>query len=411
MPRFLLPLIPLAFLLVIDFYAFQGFRTALPHRIWHIAYWSISLLIYALFCYGMFSDFRTWQYQGKAYISGVFIMAFVFKFILIWFVAADDIFRLGKLVFRMFQNPASSDSGEAPLITRSEFISRIGLIVAGIPLSALIWGAIRNPYNYQVSRLSLAIPNLPDALVGTTILQVSDIHTGSFTAIAPIQKAIDLIKGLNADMVFFTGDLVNYRSVEALPYISMFSQIKAPLGVFSVKGNHDYGDYFDWDSPADKDKGNALMEQIHSDLGWDLLLNEHRIIEKNGHKIAVIGVENWSKNKRFSQYGNLPKAYAGCEDCGVKLLLSHDPSHWRGEVLPNFKDINAVFSGHTHGLQFGINFAGFKWSPVQYAYQEWKGLYSENQQHLYVNTGFGFVAYPGRVGFLPEITMFTLTKA
>lgn len=409
MPRFLLPLIPFAFLLAIDLYAYQGFRTALPHRAWHIAYWVLSLVIYGLFVYGMMNDFRTWQFQGKAYISGAFIIAFVFKFIFVWFVVADDFLRLGKLVFRWWQNPTPTGAGEP--IARSEFLTRLGLAIASIPLSALLWGAVRNPYNYQISRVTLPIPDLPDALIGTTIAQISDIHTGSFTAKTPLLRAVSMINELGADMIFFTGDLVNYRSVEALPYIPIFSQIKAPLGVFSVKGNHDYGDYFDWDTADDKAAGNALMEKIHADMGWDLLLNEHRIVEKNGHKIAVIGVENWSKNRRFSQYGNLPQAYTGCEDCSIKLLLSHDPSHWRGEVLPDFKDINAVFSGHTHGLQFGINFAGFKWSPVQYAYQEWKGLYTENQQHLYVNTGFGFVAYPGRVGFLPEITLFTLEKA
>lgn len=410
MPRFLLPLIPLAFFLLIDLYAFQGFRAAIPNRIAHIAYWLISLFIYTLFAYGVFNDFRTWQFQGKAYISGLFIVFFVFKFLFIWFVAVDDLLRLGKLIVRLFQNPTPTDTA-SEVISRSEFINRLGIIIAAIPFGAMVWGAVRNPYNYQLNRVTLPIPNLPDDLVGTSIAQISDIHTGSFTAMKPIQKAIDIINDLNADMVFFTGDLVNYRAVEALPYIDIFKQIKAKLGIFSVKGNHDYGDYFDWDSQADKDKGNALMAQIHRDLGWDLLLNEHRIIEKNGHKIAIIGVENWSKNKRFSQYGNLPKAYNGCDECAVKLLLSHDPSHWRGEVLPKFKDINAMFAGHTHGLQFGINFAGFKWSPVQYAYQEWKGLYSENAQHLYVNTGFGFVAYPGRVGFLPEITLFTLAKA
>jgi predicted MPP superfamily phosphohydrolase len=410
MPRFLLPLIPFAFFLLIDMYAFQGFRAGIPNRVAHIAYWVASLLIYSLFIYGIFSDFRTWQFQGKAYISGLFIVAFVFKFILIWFVALDDLLRLGKLALRLFQNPEPAGSGGEP-ITRSEFINRLGLLVAAIPFGAMVWGAVRNPYNYQVNKVMLPIANLPDALVGTTIAQISDIHTGSFTAMKPIQKAIDLINGMNADFVFFTGDLVNYRAVEALPYIDMFKQLKAKLGIFSVKGNHDYGDYFDWDSPDDKVADNKLMEQIHSDLGWDLLLNEHRIIEKEGHKLAIIGVENWHKGRQFKQYGDLGKAYQGCQDCAVKLLLSHDPSHWQGEVLPQYKDINATFSGHTHGLQFGINFPGFKWSPVQYAYNEWKGLYSQNQQHLYVNTGFGFVAYPGRVGFLPEITLFTLQKA
>lgn len=413
--RYLFLLIPLTFYLLIDLYAFQSFRAAIPVRAAHWAYWVISFLVLTSFSYALAVDFRTWSNPYKTYISGLFIITLVPKFILVFFSASDDLLRIGKLLVRLvqsqFQTSDTADNITHNVITRSEFLSRLGLMAAAIPFGAMLWGMLRNAYNYHISQQTLPIANLPNELEGLRIVQISDIHTGSFTAKRPLLKAISIIADLKPDMVFFTGDLVNYRAVEAQPYIDIFKRVTAPLGVFAVMGNHDYGDYFDWPSKEAKAENNSIFMEIHRQLGWDLLRNEHRMVEKNGRKIAVIGVENWSAHRGFSRYGDLSKAYNGCQDCDVKLLLSHDPSHWRAEVLPQYPDINATFSGHTHGLQFGVNFAGFKWSPVKYSYKEWYGLYQDKQQYLYVNPGFGFVAYPGRVGFLPEITVFTLQKA
>ena len=243
---------------------------------------------------------------------------------------------------------------------------------------------------------------------GLKIIQISDIHSGSFWDKEAVIKGIELIKKEKADMVFFTGDLVNDTSKEVEPWIDVFKEIKAPLGVFSTLGNHDYGDYVQWNSPEDKIQNLNEMIQHHKSLGWDLLMDEHRIIEKNGEKIAVLGIQNWSNVGRFPKYGDLEKAYKGTEDIPVKLLLSHDPTHWRQQVLNHKPDIKASFAGHTHGMQFGVDTAFYKWSPAKFIYPEWLDLYTENNQHLYVNRGFGYLGYPGRMGIYPEISVFTL---
>lgn len=402
-------LIPLSIILFLDWYAFQTLRTALTWRTPLVLYWLISASLYAFFIFGIVYDFRFWNAPWRIYVTGAFLSLLVFKVILAVFSGIDDIGRLVRWVAKFFTSP--NPVAEGVPITRSRFLAQTGMALAGIPFAALVWGMVRNAYNYRVEQVALPIPNLPDELSGLKIVQISDIHTGSFAMKSPIQKAIDLIADIDPDLVFFTGDLVNFRADEATPYIPIFRQIKAKLGVFSVLGNHDYGDYVDWQTPNGRTENRRIIEETHRQMGWELLCNENQVVEKNGHRIAIIGVENWSSHPRFPRYGNLQKAYQGCEDCSAKLLLSHDPSHWRAEVLPKYPDINAVFSGHTHGLQFGIKFSGFKWSPVQYSYDEWYGLYSDNKQHLYVNPGFGYVGYPGRVGFLPEITVFTLQKA
>ena len=380
--RYLPLLVPIALYLIIDIYAFQTFRTAIHSRYIHWLYWAVSFVVVSCFFYAMANDFRAWQNPYKAYISGFFIVTLIPKLILVFFAASDDLLRVGKLLMRVFEGGSSMPADVAGArhvpITRSEFLSRLGLLVAAVPFGSMLWGMVRNPYNYQVSRQILHIPDLPDDLVGLSIAQISDIHTGSFAAKRPILKAIDLLQSLKPDIVFFTGDLVNYRATEALPYVDIFSRITAPMGVFSIMGNHDYGDYFDWNSKEERQENDRVFMEIHKKMGWQLLRNEHKILEKNGRKIAVIGVENWSA-KGFSQYGDLQKAYSGCQECQLKLLLSHDPSHWRAQVLNHYPDINATFSGHTHGMQFGVNFAGFKWSPVKYSYKEWIGLYQESK--------------------------------
>ena len=254
----------------------------------------------------------------------------------------------------------------------------------------------------------MSYPNLPLAFKGLRVVQISDIHCGSFSNMSAVQRGVDKILGLKPDLVLFTGDLVNNKSDEMQNYLPVFSQVKAPMGVYSTLGNHDYGDYVQWANSEDKKQNLEHLKQVHAQLGWRLLMNENVVLKRNEDQIAVIGVENWSAKARFPKYGDLARAYTGTETVPFKILMSHDPSHWDGEVIPKYSDIDLTLAGHTHGMQFGVEIPWLKWSPVQYVYRQWAGLYEQGKQKLYVNRGFGFIGYPGRVGILPEITLFEL---
>ena len=396
---------------MIDLYSYQAFKTAFPAKWVRYVFWFIAFAAYITLLLAILTDARNWPAGIRVYLSAGFLILYFAKFILLPFLLIDDVFRLGNWLVNLFQNNTTdelvTETGKG--ISRSQFLSRMGLFVAGIPFLAMINGMVRNAYNYQVKRIKLKVPGLPEAFKGWKIVQFSDLHTGSYPTKEPLKKVISLINQEQAELVFFTGDLVNNLAKEAQDFVELFQQIQAKEGVFSCTGNHDYGDYSRWENKEDKRANFELFKDTHKRMGWDLLLNENHIIEKDGHRLAVIGVENWSARTRYQRYGDLDKAYQkDCEDCDVQLLLSHDPSHWRAEVLERFPKINAVFSGHTHGFQFGVNLPFYKWSPVKYAYKEWIGLYQEGHQYLYVNPGLGYVGYPGRVGFLPEITVFEL---
>jgi hypothetical protein len=268
---------------------------------------------------------------------------------------------------------------------------------------------IFNAYNYKIRRVRLNLSDLPASFDGFKIIQVSDIHTGSFLSTDPLEHAVKLINEQKPDVVFFTGDLVNYFHTEALDYVDILKKIEAKHGVLSIFGNHDYGDYFKWKNQEEKEKNIQELKNIHSQAGWKLLWDEHHDIEQSGEKITVIGVQNISAHG-FSSYGSLEKATKDISYSPVNILLSHDPSHWRKEVLGNYPNINLTLSGHTHGMQFGVEVPGFRWSPVQYVYKEWADMYQEKNQYLYVNRGLGFIGYPGRVGILPEIALIELKK-
>ena len=274
--------------------------------------------------------------------------------------------------------------------------------------AALSYGVIRGSHQYQVVNQKLKIDNLPEAFKGLKLVQISDIHSGSFWSKDAVQKGVDMINDQKADMVFFTGDIVNNDASEMDDYIDVFSQISAPLGVFATMGNHDYGEYVPNFTPKDLPINKAKIQKVHDNLGWRLLMNEHEIIEKEGAQLAVVGIENWGAKMHFKKYGDMSKAISGVDANIPTLLLSHDPSHWRGEILQDYPQVDAMFSGHTHGMQFGIETGGFKWSPIKYVYPEWAGLYKEGGQQLYVNRGFGYLGFPGRFGIWPEITVFEL---
>lgn len=407
MARIFFSLLPFAIILFLDVYAFQAFKTVTTRKIVYWCYWILSISIIATLILGIFTDMRSWPGFIKGSFIAIFFSLFVFKLVLCSFVLVDDLVRLGKWAWAFFQtSPSIPTASSATGINRSQFLNQLGIITASIPFFALMYGVVRNAYNYKIKRVTLPLANLPETFKGLKIIQISDIHAGSFTRKKPIQKAIDMINDLQADLVFFTGDLVNSRAKEAEEYVDIFGQIRAKIGVFSVTGNHDYVRRGSWQN-VKRGENFEQLKQIHKRMGWQLLLNENHVIEKDGHKLAVIGCENWSA-KGFGKQGDLAKACRGCEDADIKLLLSHDPSHWRAQIIPEQPAIDATFSGHTHGFQFGINFAGFQWSPAQFVYEEWYGLYQEGNQFLYVNPGFGFLGFPGRVGFLPEITLFEL---
>jgi predicted MPP superfamily phosphohydrolase len=346
----------------------------------------------------------------RSTVFAILIAFFIFKLFAAVFFLIDDIRRMIQWLWGKFfyQSPDGEIIQSSPKINRSLFLSWLGIAVGGSLFTSLLYG-FTNKYNYKVRRVPLSFPNLPLAFKGLRIVQISDVHSGSFTNSDAVQKGVEKIMALRPDLILFTGDLVNNKHDEMIPYLEIFKKLRAPLGVYSIFGNHDYGDYISWDSPEQKIENLEKLKLIHKQLGWKLLWDEHTPIEKNGAQIALIGIQNWSALGNFPKYGNLSKAYTGAEKYPFKILMSHDPTHWDAEVRPKFSDIDLTLSGHTHGFQFGVEIPGFRWSPVQYVYNQWAGLYQVGKQAIYVNRGFGFIGYPGRVGILPEITLLELS--
>lgn len=413
MPKALmLPMVVTLFFLI-DLYVYQGVKIVIndfqPNTIKYIkiAYWSFTVLSLSGFVF---------YHLGNPYILGktfkIFLLGSIFvnyftKIFIVVFLLIDDIIRLGKLLFYKGQKVVSPESVMPEnALSRSEFLAKTGMAVATIPLVSMSYGIISGAHDYRVKRISITLPNLPKSFHGLKLAQLSDIHSGSFYNKTAVQGGIEMLLKEKPDLVFFTGDLVNNVATELNEYIDVFNKVKAPLGVFSVLGNHDYGDYVQWDSPQAKQKNLADLKHGHKVLGWDLLVNENRILEMNGDKIAIIGVENYGAKGRFPKYGKIAEAYQGTEEAAVKLLLSHDPSHWDHQINNHYKDIDVTFSGHTHGFQFGVEIGGIKWSPSKFMYEQWGGLYQKENQYLYVNRGFGFLGFPGRIGMPPEITIF-----
>ncbi len=398
---------------VMDFYVFQAIKVVASSspkiRITiFIAYWVLAGLSLAVLILLPYINYENWPRAVRTYFFAIVVGMFFSQLVASLFLLVDDIRRgcmwiLGKL----FSNPSVPINESAEGITRSAFMSWLGLAAGGGLFGTLMYG-FNNKYRYQVNRVKLTYDNLPKSFKGIKIIHISDIHSGSFMDKQAVQKGVDKIVKEKADLILFTGDLVNDRSTEMKDYMDVFNQLKAPLGVYSTLGNHDYGDYVRWDSREAKTANLERLKQVHGKLGWRLLMNEHVILEKNGEQIALLGIENWSSKGRFPKYGKMNEAYPGTEKYPFKILMSHDPSHWEGEVLSIYKDIDLMLAGHTHGMQFGLELPGFKWSPVQYVYKQWAGLYESKAQKLYVNRGFGFIGYPGRVGILPEITVIEL---
>ncbi len=403
-------------MVLLDIYFFQALKvvshsaSGRTKTIIYISYWTLSVSAIVVLLILPYIHFEKQARFARSTVFAMIAGLFFAKLIASLFFLIDDVRRgvqwiAGKL---FSQKPTTEDLPAGETISRSVFLSWAGIIVGGGLFGTLIYG-FRNKYLYQVKRVKLSYDNLPLAFKGLKIVHISDIHCGSLNDKEAVAKGVYKIMKEKPDLILFTGDLVNNTADEMNDYMDVFDKLNAPLGVYSTLGNHDYGDYVQWNTPEEKQANLEKIKQVHATLGWRLLMNEHVVLEKGTDKIAVIGVENWSSKARFPKYGDMQKAHTGADVYPFKILLSHDPSHWKGQVLDEYKDIDLMLSGHTHGMQFGVEIPGFKWSPVQYVYKEWAGLYERENQKLYINRGFGFLGYPGRVGILPEITVLELS--
>lgn len=400
-------------LFLIDWYVYNGIVVLLRNAsettraVIKYVYWGITALTFLTIILYNFGNPDWFKGASRSLIfTGIFINYFSKVFGAL-FLLIDDVIRLVKWLMAYFKNP--EPSGEGSAITRSDFLVKTAVVAGSIPFLAMSWGIISGAHDYRIRRKTIYLPNLPKSFDGIKIGQLSDIHSGSFFNKTAVKGGVELFMREKPDIAVFTGDLVNNETSEVEDYINIFNKVKAPLGVYSTTGNHDYGDYKNWSSQSAKAQNFEDLKEAHRLMGYDLLMNENRIIEEGGEKLAILGVENWGAG-RFAKYGKLDEAYQGTDEAATKILLSHDPSHWDAQVRPNYQNIDLMFAGHTHGFQFGVELGDFQWSPSQYAYKQWAGLYSENNQHLYVNRGFGYIGYPGRVGMPPEITIVTLKR-
>lgn len=392
-----------AIFLFLEVYIFQAIRT-LTDNFWiRLGYVILSLAIYSVLAYEITHFQRSDRSTVRAQISISLFLVFILpKVFIVLFLLVDDIFRTGGYLVGLTTKPAENFFPE-----RRKFLSLIGLGLGGVLSALFIDGITFGKYRHTVRRVKVKFANLPKSFKGYKVIQISDVHSGSFSDPGKLQHAIDLINEQNPDLVLFTGDMVNNVADEFKPFIPLFSKIKAKDGKFAVLGNHDYGDYVKWNSKDEQKKNLDTLIDYQRQAGFDMLRNENRIIEKDGEKIYILGVENWGL-KPFPQYGDIDKALENVPQDATKILMSHDPTHFDYVVKKHPKDIHLTLSGHTHGMQFGLDLKNIKWSPVQYRYPKWADLYESEGKMLYVNRGFGVLGYPGRVGVLPEITLFEL---
>lgn len=401
------------FFILLDVYVYFALRESIKKSRFKLLYktsYFIAVILGYIGLYLMYSNFTEKPLQGDLTTNlfiGFFFSFFVFKLFLIVFFLFEDLFRfiaiLYLTVIHFFGNKKSTFKAPG----RRNFIRQAGLAVAAIPFTSMLYGITKGKYDFKVNKVSLSFKNLPKAFHGFKIVQISDIHSGSFDSREAILEGIDLVNQQDADIVLFTGDLVNNDSREIKPFIYDFKKLQTKNGVYSVLGNHDYGDYKKWNSAKEKQENFDLILDYHKQMNFKLLNNQNVVITKDGQDIGIFGVENWG-NPPFPQKGDLDEALAGIENIPFKILMSHDPTHWAKKVIPHKTHFDITLAGHTHGMQFGVEIPGFKWSPIKYIYPQWAGLYENAKQYLYVNRGFGFLGFPGRAGIRPEITVIEL---
>jgi uncharacterized protein len=395
------------------FYALKAtFRTGWAVKAARIAYFvalGATVISFTTIIIAMTNGYGRQNYWMN-FLMGLGFVFLIAKIILAAFFLVDDVVRLVQWLFSKTVSVATSDPDPVVMPSRRKFIGQLGLIVAAIPFAGSIYGILKGKYDFTVHRETLRFSDLPEAFDGLKIVQISDIHSGSFDDFDGVQKGLDLIMAQKPDLILFTGDLVNNLASEADPLVEMFAKLHAPLGKYSVLGNHDYGHYVRWESLAEERANHMAIREQNAKMGFQMLHNAHLRLERGGQNIVLAGVENWGEPP-FPQYGDLDKAYAGVADDEFTILMSHDPTHWDGKVKAHRKHVHLQLSGHTHGAQFGVEIPGIRFSLAQVRYKQWGGLYSEGDQHLYVNRGFGFLGFPGRVGIWPEVTVIELQRA
>lgn len=411
------------FLLCIDLYVWSALRYEInrisrPAIQWAftIIYWLPAVCVLAIAIYTIVALNNGGGRPNSVYMNyafGIIMVTYLSKLLPFLFLAIADVFRIVEFAFRWMVPDSIAETRHITSISRNQFIKGIGWFSGGLLLSGLITGMLKWVYDFQVRKETIKLSKLPQSFEGLKIVQISDLHLGSWLSDKPLKRAVQMINELEPDVVFFTGDMVNNMTDEVYPFEGALREIKAKYGIFSTLGNHDYGDYIEWPNKEAKIQNLNDLIHFHKKLGWKILMNEHEVLEIQGEKICILGVENWGGSLHFPKYGRLEDALKNTDTYPVKLLLSHDPSHWDKMISVHHHDIDATFSGHTHGMQMGIDIPWLKWSPVKYVYQRWAGLYTNErltikQQYLYVNRGLGHIGYPGRVGILPEITLFEL---
>ncbi len=404
-----------ALIVLIELYFLQAIKTFVQdfgHStrvvVLNIAYVIMGMAIVVALA-SLFSPPPQWPSFFR-YLAFILLVLVLCKFFGVLVLIVDDLIRLGRWLVSKFSTSSSEEVVVKEGISRLKFMSQLAITFTVIPAIGFIYGIFKGAYNYKVHKVKVPSPKIPAAFNGFKIVQLSDIHVGSFSDTNALNRAFDIVMEHKPDLILFTGDLVNNHSDETNDFTQVFSRLKAPHGVYSVLGNHDYGDYIQWDSDADKKANLARLKSIQAQVGWKLLMNEHVTLEKDGQKIALLGIENWGGSLRFPRYGKMTEAHKGTEDFPFKILMSHDPSHWDKQVQPEYPDVDLTLSGHTHGMQMGIEIPGLRWSPSQYFYKQWAGLYKSGEQFLYVNRGLGFLGYPGRLGIWPEITVLELQR-
>lgn len=404
-------------LVVIDVYIYTSiyrttrhfspfFRKATRAGIWLMTVAAISVVVWYNLSEPYYKDM-----SARQWVITTVVIIYASKLLTILVIFVDDIqINLRRLIRHLKIRSQKKIPGRP--ITRSEFFDKTAIAAGLVPFASMVTGILSGATDYRVIRKTVYLPNLPKSFDGIRIGQLSDIHAGTLFNKTAVHGGVEMMLKEKTDVILFTGDLVNYQTDEVDDYISVFAKVRAPLGVFSTTGNHDYGNYRKWSTPGAKARNIEDMLTAHRLMGYDLLMNEHRFLEVEGERIAIIGIENWGVGPahRFPKYGKLAQAYRGTEESPVRILLSHDPSHWDAQIRPEFPGIDLTFAGHTHGFQMGIEIGDFRWSPSQYVYKQWAGLYRQGEQYLYVNRGFGTIGYPGRVGMPPELTVIELKR-
>jgi predicted MPP superfamily phosphohydrolase len=404
-------LIAALIIVVVDVYIFRALRSVLHHTsrtvrlTGYTVHWTIMATAIAAALWYYIADPLNFYSITREWIVGIFATVYLSKITALGILLLDDLRRLAHRMRKALQPHTVASTGVP--IPRSEFLTKSAVIAASVPLTALTMGIISGAHDYRVIRRNIYLPKLPKAFDGLRIGQISDIHAGTLFHRTAVQGGVDLLMAEKPDLIFFTGDLVNYYSREIKPYIALFSRLRAPLGVYSITGNHDYGDYVWWPSAEAKQENFQLLQAAHREMGYQLLLNESRMIAVSKEPLAILGTENWNL-RRNQKYGDVARALQGAHDTDLRLLLAHDPTHWDVVVRKQYPMIDVTFSGHTHGYQCGVEVEGLHWSPAQYRYRQWADLYQEGQQYVYVNRGFGCIGYPGRLGMAPELTVLTL---